>query len=101
MQTRGKSKEVKRRLRELIPNVTMEDFLAIEEKADAGHLRHLPPSIRAWQALTTYIRHAHTEYDQMLTEGYDQDTARHFVFDEINEKLLEWGSTKTLEQDEQ
>lgn len=100
MQTRGKSKEVKRRLRELIPNVTMEDFLAIEEKADAGHLRHLPPSIRVWQALTTYIRHTHTEYDQMLTEGYDQDTARHFVFDEINEKLLEWGSTKTLEQDE-
>lgn len=100
MQARGKSKEVKRRLRELIPNATMEDFLAVEEKADAGHLRHLPPSIRAWQAITTHIRHTHTDYDEMLNDGYDPDSARHFVFDDINEKLLEWGCMKALSEDE-
>ncbi len=100
MQTRGKAKEVKRRLRELIPLATMEDFLAVEEVADAGHLRHLPPSIRVWQALTTYIRHQHTDYDELLADGYDQDSARHFVFTEINEKLILWGCSKLLDEEE-
>jgi len=93
---RGKSKEVKRRLRELIPAATMEDFLAIEEIADAGHLRHLPPSIRAWQAVTTHARHAYSDYDDLLDNGYDKDSARHFVVDTINEKLSEWGCTQEL-----
>lgn len=101
MQTRGKSKEVKRRLRELVPQATMEDFLAIEEIADAGHLRHLPPSIRAWQATTTHARHAHTDYDDLLADGYDQDSARHFVLDDINAKLLEWGCKETLGNSEE
>lgn len=98
---RGKSKEVKRRLRELIPQATMQDFLRIEEIADAGHLRHLPPSIRAWQATTTYARHAHTDYDALLTEGYDHESARHFVLDDINAKLLEWGCKETLGNNEE
>ena len=100
MYQRGKSKEVKRRLRELIPQATLETFLAIEETADAGHLRHLPPSIRAWQALTSYTRHKHTDYDAMLTDGYDQDSARHFVLNDINEKLGAWGCTRMLDEDE-
>ena len=101
MEVRGKSKEVKRRLRELIPQATMEDFLAIEEIADKGHLRHLPPSIRAWQAITTQIRHTHTDYDSMLEDGYDQDSAMHFVLDDINAKLLEWGCSETVSRNEQ
>ncbi len=101
METRGKSKEVKRRLRTLIPQATMEDFTAVEEKADAGHLRYLPPSIRAWQALTSYIRHVHTDYDDMLNDGYEPDAARHFVVDDINQKLSEWGCSQTLSDDDQ
>lgn len=96
MQTRGKSKEVKKLLRALIPDATMEDFIAIEEIADSGHLRHLPPSIRAWQAVTTRARHLYTDYDALLREGYDQESARHFVFEPINEKLAEWGCEKRL-----
>jgi len=96
MSTRGKSKEVKRRLRELVPNATMKDFLAIEEIADAGHLRHLPPSIRAMQAITSYARHTYTEYNALLQDGYDQDSARHFVLDDINVKLQEWGCKETI-----
>ena len=79
----------------------MEDFLAMEESAIAGHLRHLPPSISAWQAVTTRARHAHTEYDQLLDDGYDKDSARHFVLDDINNKLAEWGCAERIsEQDE-
>jgi len=101
MHARGKSKEVKRRLRALIPEATMEDFLAIEEIADAGHLRHLPPSIRAWQAITTHARHAHTDYDDLLMDGYDKDSARHFILQDINAKLLEWGCNDILEDEEE
>lgn len=101
MHARGKSKEVKRRLRELVPLATMEDFLAIEEIADAGHLRHLPPSIRAWQATTTHARHAHTDYDDLLKDGYDQDSARHFVLEDINTKLQEWGCKDKLSDEQE
>ncbi|MBO6816061.1 MAG: DUF2293 domain-containing protein [Rhizobiaceae bacterium] len=91
--------EVKRRLREMVPMATMEDFLAIEKIAMAGHLRHLPPSIRVWQAVTSHARHAHTDYDSLLEEGYDQESARHFVIDDINERLVLWGCKRRLEEE--
>jgi hypothetical protein len=98
MRSLARQKEIKRRLRALIPAATMEDFLAIETIADAGHLRHLPPSIAAWQAVTTRARHAHTDYDDLLDDGYDQESARHFVLDTINEVLESWGCTQRLEE---
>lgn len=101
MSTRGKSKEVKKHLREMLPLIPMEGFLAIEEIADAGHLRHLPPSIRAWQAITTHARHIHTDYDALLMEGYDKESARHFVLDDINEKLSKWGCVRKLDNTEE
>jgi len=89
-------------LRELVPIVSLDDFLAIEEIANAGHLRHLPPSIAVWQATTTHIRHAHTDYDALLSEGYDAESARHFVLEEMNEILLQWGCQKQVsDQDTQ
>lgn len=87
-------------LRTLLPTVTLADFKEIEAIANRGHLRHLPPGIIAWQATTTHIRHNHTEYDQLLDEGYDQESARHFVLDKINKKLAEWGCPKRLDREE-
>ena len=85
----------------MVPAASMEDFLAMEESALAGHLRHLPPSISAWQAVTTRARHAHTEYEKLLDDGYDKDSARHFVLDDINNKLAEWGCAERIsKQDE-
>ena len=100
MNTGRKQKEIKRRLRALLPAATMEDFIAIEEKALAGHLRHLPPSISAWQAVTAYARHAYTDYDTLLAEGYDADSARHFVVDALNQKLAEWGCAERVSDEE-
>lgn len=91
-----KKREIKRQLRKLIPIVSLGDFMAIEEIANAGHLRHLPPSIAAWQAITSRIRHAHTDYDNLLEEGYDAESARHFVLDEMNEILTEWGCSRQI-----
>ncbi len=93
--TTGK-REITRRLRALIPSAPLSDFNAIQTLALAGHLRHLPPSIAAWQAVTARARHAHTEYDALLAEGYDQDSARHFVLDALNEKLTEWGCSQQV-----
>ena len=84
-------------LRELLPRVTLADFRAIEEIASRGHLRHLPPTITAWQATTTHIRHTYTDYDSLLEEGYDRESARHFVLEPINDKLAEWGCLRRLD----
>ena len=96
MKRNSNKREIKRRLRALIPQVPLSDFLEIESLALAGHLRHLPPSIAVWQAVTTRIRHAHTDYDELLEEGYDPDSARHFVLDALNEKLVEWGCSEQI-----
>jgi len=93
-----REKEVKQHIREMLPNVTLADFEKIVEISDRGHLRHLPPSIIAWQSITTHIRHNHTEYDDLLDDGYEPEAARHYVLDKTNEILSSWGSTKLIEE---
>ena len=100
MKSNARKKEITKRLRVLVPLASMEDFLAMQETALAGHLRHLPPSIAAWQAVTTRARHTHTDYESLLDDGYDQDSARHFVLDEINEVLSNWGCVERLTMEE-
>ena len=58
------------------------------------------PEEAAWLSLTAYVRHALTEYDDLLAQGYDQDSARYFVADEIREVLAGWGVRRTLGGDE-
>ncbi|MEZ5791146.1 MAG: DUF2293 domain-containing protein [Nitratireductor sp.] len=88
----ARQKELARRLRALCPQMPLADFAAVIETATAGHLRHLPPSIALEQALSAHVRHMHTEYDALLGDGYDRDSARHFVVDEMNLVLAQWGS---------
>ncbi len=90
-QTR-RQRDILRILRELAPWLPKADFDPIADKATAGHLRHLPASIAVRQALTTHARHAHTEYDHLLAEGYDADSARHFVLEAMNDVLRAWGA---------
>ena len=84
----------------MLPKVTLDDFQQIETIAQRGHLRHLPPTIVAWQAITTHIRHNHTEYDKLLAEGYDAESARHFVLEAMNEKLDEWGCLRRIDEED-
>ncbi len=86
-----RQKEMRKSLRQLAPRIPFFDAQAVLSGALAGHLRHLPPSIALQQALTSHIRHTATEYDALLAEGYDRDSARHFVLDDINECLADWG----------
>lgn len=80
----------------LVPRVSFYDASPILDLALSGHLRHLPPSIALWQAITSRIRHEYTDYDSLLEEGYDRDTARFLVLEDINDTLENWGCTRRL-----
>ena len=55
-------------------------------------LRGAAPETAARLALIAYARHVFTDYDELLAEGYDRDSARHFVLDEMNAVLTGWGA---------
>ncbi|KQT52811.1 MULTISPECIES: DUF2293 domain-containing protein [unclassified Aureimonas] len=80
-----------------IPRVPFFDAEAIREAAGARRMKDLPPATALWLATIAYIRHAHTDYDTLLDEGYGRDAARFFVVDAINETLDRWGATRRLE----
>jgi hypothetical protein len=54
------------------------------------------PEAALWLSMTAYIRHVFTDYDALLDEGYDVESARHFVLDVSNEKLAEWGVKRRI-----
>lgn len=94
-------RHVRKTLKLMIPKASLSDFEKIMEIAARSHLRHLPTPILAWRSVTTHIRHNYTEYDALLEEGYDIESAKHFVLDTMNETLGNWGATKTITIDEQ
>ena len=54
-------------------------------------LRHATAETAAWLSLVAYVRHALTDYDDLLTQGYDHDSARFFVSAQIDAILSSWG----------
>ncbi len=96
----SRQRAVGKALTALLPMAPYADIEAIREAALARKMRELPPSIATWIATVAHVRHVHTPYDEMLAEGYDRDSARHFVIDDINEVLTRWRATRLLEPDE-
>lgn len=84
----------------LIPLAPYADAEAIRTEAGAVHMKTLPPSTAVWLATVAHIRHVHTEYDSLLGEGYDRESARHFVVDEINAVLTRWRASRLLDADD-
>lgn len=85
----------------LLPIAPYADTEKIRAEANAHHLRSLPPSIAVWLATVAHVRHEHTDYDRLLGEGYDRDSARFFVVDQINAWLTRWRATRLLEPDDE
>lgn len=54
-------------------------------------LRHASPEAAAWLSLVAYARHRESDYDQLLAEGYDQSSARHFSKEAVDHALARWG----------
>lgn len=84
----------------LLPMVPYADAEKIRRDAGAVHMKVLPPSIAVWLATIAHVRHAHTDYERLLAEGYDRDSARFFVVDEINVVLTRWRATRLLDADD-
>jgi hypothetical protein len=88
-------------LRRLAPRIPPHEFGAIVDHAlDSRGLRGATPENAAWLSLVAYLRHTLTEYDDLLAQGYDQDSARHFVADDMREALAAWGVKRTLGEEE-
>jgi hypothetical protein len=88
-------------IRILAPRIPRHEFEAVTDHALGSRGLHTAsPEAAAWLSLVSYIRHRLTEYDSLLDEGYDQDSARFFVLDNINATLEEWGSPRRVAEDE-
>ena len=79
-------------LRELAPRIPAHEFAAVCDPAvDSLGLRTASAPAAAWLSLVAYVRHVFTDYDTLLGEGYDADSARFFVVAEIDAVLEGWG----------
>ena len=96
----GRQRAVAKALTLLLPMAPYADIEQIRDAALARHLKALPPSVAVWLAAVAHVRHLHTDYEQLLAEGYDRDAARFFVIDATNEVLTSWRATRLLDADD-
>jgi hypothetical protein len=88
-------------LRRIAPKLPPHEFGAVVDHAlDSKGLRNAAPETAAWLSLVAYVRHVFTDYDELLTQGYDRDSARHFVAGDMTATLTEWGVRRTLGDDD-
>jgi hypothetical protein len=93
--------EIVAALRRLAPKIPAHEFGAVLDHArDSAGLRSASPETAAWLSLVAYARHVFTDYDELLAQGYDRDSARHFVAEEMDAVLREWGVTRRVAADE-
>jgi hypothetical protein len=93
---------IRKTLRETAPFIPLADAEPVLQRALSGSLKTLPPGIALWLALTSHVRHTHTDYDALLDQGYDRDAARYFVVAETDAVLSDWGCRRSvLSEDEQ
>ena len=89
--------EIETALRRLAPRIPPHEFGAVVDHArDSRGLKASTPETAAWLSLVAYVRHALTDYDDLLAQGYDQDSARFFVVGEIEATLERWGVARRL-----
>lgn len=96
----NRRRAVNRAVTALLPQAPYADTETIRAMAHDRKLRGLPPGVAVWLATIAHVRHAHSDYDELLDEGYDRDSARFFVVDQINDVLTRWRATRLLEPDE-
>jgi hypothetical protein len=97
----AKRGEIEIALRRLAPGIPAHEFAALVDHAvDSPGLKPAAPETAAWLSLVAYVRHVFTDYDDLLMQDYDQDSARHFVADEIAAVLNDWGVRRRLSADD-
>jgi hypothetical protein len=89
--------EVAVALRALAPRIPAHEFQAVLDHArDSPGLRNAAPEAAAWLSLVAYARHALTDYDALLNEDYDRESARFYVGGALAEILRGWGVRRPL-----
>ena len=84
-------------LRHLAPRIPKHEFGAVLDHAlDSPGLQTAGPEAAAWLSLVAYARHMFTDYDALLIEGYDVESARHYVLDQMSSVLTEWGVRRRI-----
>ena len=90
-------RDIEAALHRLAPKIPPHEFGAVIDYAlDSEGLKTAAPETAAWLSLVSYARHVFTEYDTLLAQGYDRDSARHFVADEMETVLNGWGVRRRL-----
>ena len=93
--------DIETALRRLAPRIPPHEFGAVIDHAlDSAGLRTATPETAAWLSLVAYVRHTFTDYDERLEQGYDRDSARFFVAEEIGEVLAAWGVKRKLAEED-
>jgi hypothetical protein len=93
----AKRSDIETALRRLAPRIPPHEFGAVVDHAmDSAGLQAAAPETAAWLSLVAYVRHVFTDYDELLSQDYDQDSARFFVASEIETVLTEWGVRRRL-----
>ena len=93
--------DVEAALSRLAPRMPRHEFAAVVDHAmDSPGLKQASPETAAWLSLTAYVRHMLTEYDELLDQGYDAESARHFVAVEMDEILSGWGVRRRIQEDD-
>jgi Uncharacterized conserved protein len=93
----GRREVIESAVRILAPRIPRHEFEAVTDHALGSRGLHTAtPETAAWLSLVAYIRHRLTEYEDLLEDGYDADSARFFVLDHMNEVLEEWGSPRRI-----
>ncbi len=97
----AKRTEIEAAVRRLAPRIPPHELSAVVDHAlDSPGLRSAAAERAAWLSLVAYVRHVLTEYDELLEQGYEQDSARFFVAAEIEAALRSWGVRRPLTADD-
>jgi hypothetical protein len=84
--------QIETAIRNLAPAIPDYELHAVADHAlDSAGLSTASAETAAWLSMVSFIRHALTEYDALLEEGYDQEAARHFVASDMQAVLTDWG----------
>jgi hypothetical protein len=95
-----RQQEMRRVLGVLAPRLPLADATDVLARAGSGTLKDLSASAAVWLALTSHVRHRYTDYDTLLADGYDRDSARFFVAGAMQDALTGFGCTRAIGEDE-
>lgn len=92
-----RKRQIEQALLALAPDIPVKDLAEVAAHAlhtEAFH--HAAPETAAWLSMVSYVRHNFTQYDAMLKDGYDRDSARHFCLEGLNRVLKDWGARRLV-----